>query len=192
MPRCIVRHNYHDIAIFYWLHVHSVVPSTYPGLSPAPWSFWCVHQWWTPPLKGGRVVWSHTCTHTIPDTQGQESCNKLRYRVEHPWKEEEWVMTTYIHRVSCPDPVLSWRKGSGDYWAISWLCRLSSIDFEGTLITCLHDARPISLVYVHTWMTWHYFIGLSKIKTVDPAQPRNHSTVTRPFSSWEGGIWAWD
>jgi len=23
-------------------------------------------------------------------------------------------------------------------------------------------------------------------------QPRNHSVVTRPFSSWEGGDWAWD
>jgi len=31
--------------------------------------------------------------------------------------------------VSCPDPTLSQGKGSGDYWAISWLCRLSSIDF---------------------------------------------------------------
>ena len=33
-------------------------------------------------------------------------------------------------------------------------------------------------VYTHTWMMWHYFIGLSKIKTVDSAQPRNHSIVT--------------
>ena len=80
--------------------------------------------------------------------------------------------------VSCPDPALSRGKGSGDYWAISWLCRLSSIDFERTLSTCLHDVRPISLVHAHAWMTWHYFIGLSKIKTVDSAQPRNRSIVT--------------
>jgi len=26
----------------------------------------------------------------------------------------------------------------------------------------LHDVRPVSLVYAHAWMTWHYFIGLSK------------------------------
>ena len=39
---------------------------------------------------------------------------------------------------------------------------------------------------------WHYFIGLSKIKTIDSAQPRNHSIVTRPFSSWEGGVWPQD
>jgi len=49
----------------------------------------------------------------------------------------------------------------------------------------LHDIRPISLVSGHAWMTWHYFIGLSKIKTVDSAQPRNHSIVTRPFSPRE-------
>jgi len=41
-------------------------------------------------------------------------------------------------------------------------------------------------------MLGYYFIGLSKIKTVDSAQPRNCSIVTRPFSSWEGGDWAWD
>jgi len=39
--------------------------------------------------------------------------------------------------------------------------------------------------------TWHYFIGFSKIKTVDSAQ-RNRSIVTTPFSSWEGGVWEWD
>jgi len=26
----------------------------------------------------------------------------------------------------------------------------------------------------------------------DLAQPRNHSVVFRPFSSWEGGIYTWD
>ena len=30
--------------------------------------------------------------------------------------------------VSCPDPTLSWGKGSGDHWVISWLCRVSSLD----------------------------------------------------------------
>ena len=33
----------------------------------------------------------------------------------------------------------SQREGSGDYWVISRLCRVSSIEFEPTLITCLHD-----------------------------------------------------
>jgi len=36
----------------------------------------------------------------------------------------------------------------------------------------------------HTWM--------SKIKTVDSAQPRNRSVVIKPFSSGESGIWAQD
>jgi len=52
--------------------------------------------------------------------------------------------------------------------------------------------KVISLAYAHAWMMWHYSIGLSKIKTVDSAQPGNRSIVTRPFSSWEGGVWAWD
>jgi len=43
--------------------------------------------------------------------------------------------------VSCPKPVLSRGKGSGDYWTISWLCQPSSIEFERTLIKCLHDVR---------------------------------------------------
>jgi len=59
----------------------------------------------------------------------------------------------------------------------------TSIDY--TLARC----KPISLVYVNTWMT---FNGLSTIITADSAQPRNCSIVTRPFSSWEGWVWARD
>ena len=94
-------------------------------------------------------------------------------------------ITNSEHNV--PRPKLPWGKGSCDYWAISWLYQVSSIDFERTLFTCLHDIGPISLVYVHTWMTYHYFIGLSNFKTVDSAQPRNCTIVARPFSSWEVG-----
>jgi len=101
-----------------------------------------------------------------------------------PWGEPEQATCSPWSVVSCPDPALSWGKGS--------ICHLSNIDFEQTMIRCLHDVRPISLVYVHAWMMWHYFIGLSKIKTVDSAQPRNRSIVSRPFSSWEGGVWEWD
>jgi len=50
------------------------------------------------------------------------------------------------------------------------------------------DVGPISLAYAHSWMTWHYFIGLSRIKTVDSAQPRNHSVVTRPFAHERWGL----
>jgi len=83
-----------------------------------------------------------------------------------------------------PRPHLSWGKGCGDNRAISWLCQVSSTDFEQT---CLDDVWPISLAYVHTRMMWHYSIGLSKIKTADSVQPRNRSIVTRRFSSWEVG-----
>jgi len=31
-----------------------------------------------------------------------------------------------------------------------------------------------------------------KINTAESAQPRNHSIITRPFSSWEGRVWASD
>ena len=58
--------------------------------------------------------------------------------------------------VSCPDPALSQGKGSGDYWAISWLCRLSSIDFWMDVNYMLAWLKAISLAYVHAWMTWHY------------------------------------
>jgi len=33
---------------------------------------------------------------------------------------------------------------------------------------------------------------LFKINTAESAQPRNCSIVTRPFSSWEGRVWAQD
>ena len=33
-------------------------------------------------------------------------------------------------------------------------------------------------------------IGLPKTKTAESAKPRNRSTVTRPLSSLEGGVWA--
>ena len=72
-------------------------------------------------------------------------------------------------------------KGSGDYWVISWLCRVSSIDFDQALITCLHAIGPISLIYVNDWMMRHYFTGLSKIKTAVSAQPKqllnSHQTL---------------
>ena len=57
------------------------------------------------------------------------------------------------------------------------------------LIRWLHDERPVSLVYAHAWMMWRCFIGLSKIKTVDSARPRNRSIVTRPFFPCER-VWS--
>jgi len=81
-------------------------------------------------------------------------------------------------------PYLPTEKGSGDNWTIPWG---SSIDFKRTLFTCLHDVGPISFAYAHAWMTWHYFIGCPKSKTVALAQSRICSIVTRFLPSWEVG-----
>ena len=37
------------------------------------------------------------------------------------------IVASSLWLVSCPDPTLSWGKGSGDHWAISWLCRVSKM-----------------------------------------------------------------
>ena len=48
-------------------------------------------------------------------------------------------------------------------------------------------------LYCHVLnVTFSDFIGLPKNETADSAQPRNRSTVTRPFSSLEGGVWGRD
>ena len=94
-----------------------------------------------------------------------------------------------VNIYSLPRPRPLTRKMVWWPWAISWLCRLSNIDFEQKLIRWLHDERPVSLVYAHAWMMWHCFIGLSKIKTVDSARPRNRSIVTRPFFPCER-VWS--
>jgi len=54
---------------------------------------------------------------------------------------------------------------------MSWLCQVSSIDFEQTLITCLDDIGPISLAY--------------------SAQQRKRLIVTTLFLM-RGGVWARD
>ena len=46
--------------------------------------------------------------------------------------------------VSCPDPTLSRGKGSGGHWAISWLCRVSSLDTEQPNEVVLHHATMCS------------------------------------------------
>jgi len=160
MPRCIVRHNYHHIAIFYWLFTMFYLPLIQGCLQLlGPLGVF---------INGGLHLWKevgwcdHTCTHTT-DTQGQESCNKLRHRVEHPWKEEEWVMTTVPTQQY-------WFWRNIDYM-LAW-CKAYFIG------SCTH----LNDVVLFHWLV--------QIKTVDSAQPRNCSIVTRPISSWEGGVWA--
>jgi len=90
-----------------------------------------------------------------------------------------------VPAVSCPDPTSHEETDLVTIEQFLCLCRVSSIDVEQSLITCLHRCRTYCNYLVHTWMTWHYFIGLSKIKTVDSAQPKNYSMVT--FFWWEMG-----
>ena len=69
--------------------------------------------------------------------------------------------------VSCPDPTLSRGKGSGDYWALPWLCRVSNLDF-----------------WMNKWLNF-YDVALFHwlVRNLDLAQPRKHSMVTRTISS---------
>jgi len=94
--------------------------------------------------------------------------------------------------VSCPDPALSRGKGSGDYWASSWLCRVNSLGFGQTneIVPCHASVR------INQWNRSYVLQACNqrsfKINTAESAQPINCSIVTRPFSLWEGRVWARD
>ena len=101
-----------------------------------------------------------------------------------------------LELVSSPDPTLSRGKGSGDHWAISWLCRVSSLDTEQPNEIVLRHATMCSI----DWPTFRSLVPRPHpcrccatqvtwlMDFADSAQPRNRSMVTRPFSSWEGGV----
>ena len=103
-----------------------------------------------------------------------------------------YALQLYHGLVSFPGPTLSRGKGSGDYWAISWLCWVNSLDFgQSNEIVPRHPS-----VRMNQWNRPYVMQASNqrsfKINTAESAQPRNHSIVTRPFSSWEGGVWARD
>jgi len=80
-------------------------------------------------------------------------------------------------------------KRSGDNWAISWLCQVSSTDFERTLITCLDDVHVGPIHWLMCTLWWYGTIPLACPKSVVSEQPRNCSIVTRPFP-YERWVWA--
>ena len=94
--------------------------------------------------------------------------------------------------VLCPDPTLSRGKGSGDHWAFSWLCRVSSLDFE--------QANELAQSHTHTCVEasqWNIplryiknFIQKSRLLTWH--NQGSAPIVTRPFSSWEDRVWSGD
>ena len=61
--------------------------------------------------------------------------------------------------VSCPDPTLSWGRGSGYYWLLPWLCRISNLDFWTSEWLPLHDVElfhwPVST------LVWRCAISLA-------------------------------
>jgi len=91
--------------------------------------------------------------------------------------------------VSCPDSTFSQGKGSGNYWVILG-CAESSLDLgQSNEIVPRHPNVRInqrSRPYIMQTCHQHSF----KINTAESAQPRNRPTVTRPFSLWEGRVWA--
>ena len=52
--------------------------------------------------------------------------------------------------------------------------------------------RVHTRTYVQPMLNTCNLIGLGENKTVDSAQPRKRSIVTRPLSSREGGVWGRD
>jgi len=91
------------------------------------------------------------------------------------WTEVAHTLSPYalVTLCCCPDPTLSWGKGSGDYWAISWLCWVSSLVFgQANEIVPCHSSifNPKSIL-----LTQH---------SKEIAQ-----LAIRPFSSWEGKRW---
>ena len=79
------------------------------------------------------------------------------------------------------------RKGSGDYWVMSWLYRVNSLDFGQADEIVLHHPS----ICVGQWNRPYIIQACNqswfKINTADSAQPRNHSIVTRSFPLWETG-----
>ena len=66
--------------------------------------------------------------------------------VHHISCPQSWpCCCSLVHRagyavvVSSPDPTLSQGKGSGDYWALPWLCQVSNLDFWISEWLCLYD-----------------------------------------------------
>ena len=144
---------------------------------------------------------SHSHDRSVDTDPVSTLTNKQRTQNAFPSKlhmhnGQAWTLTFVASKwrhvrtalVLCPDSSLSWGKGSGDYWAISWSCWVSRIDF-------VQPNECHSIVCVNQWNTCRSYIMQTckqrsfQINTADLALPRNCSTVTRTFSSWEGGVW---
>ena len=90
------------------------------------------------------------------------------------------MWSTSMQLVLCPDPTLSWGKGSGDYWVVPWLCWVNSLDFgqANKNSKCVTN----EMTYLMQACNQCSFIT----NTADLAQPRNRSIVTKPFFFMRG------
>jgi len=91
-----------------------------------------------------EVITSDAC-HGRPPLKGMISIRHVIMTFWTYWTSStsEPLLVEYI--VSCPDPAL-WRgKGSGDYWAISWVCWVNnSLDFgQSNEILSKHGHKPM-------------------------------------------------
>ena len=93
------------------------------------------------------------------------------------------------HPLTLPShPTLSRGKGSGDY-RLRWI---NTLDFgqSNEIMPCHPSVR------INQWNRLFVIPACNqrsfKINTAELVQPRNCSMVTRFFSLWEGGVWAWD
>ena len=76
-----------------------------------------------------------------------------------------------------PDPAHSQWTGFGDYWAISWLCWVSSINFLANTDYTPAWCKAYFIDLCTRLDDVAYFIGLSKIKSVDSEQLNSHQTL---------------
>ena len=104
-------------------------------------------------------------------------------------------LLAYSTVVLWPDPTLSRGKGSGDHWAKCYYsCDLSIVQQRRDLEeggVWARDYKKVgrSSTWLHDIVLFYWVVQYQDCYS---AQPRNRSMVTRPLSSWEGGVWARD
>jgi len=121
----------------------------------------------------------------------RKNCNCIRHMTILLQLTTEHQTPSVIYSLvprPCPDPALSRGKRSGDYWAISWLCWVNSLDFgqDNEIVPC----HPSMLISQWNSLTSckHVIDVRSKIDTAESAQPRNRSSHQTLFLTRGWGL----
>ena len=163
------------------------------------------------------IIYAITCNHCIPPAQ-----IVVREVTRSPWlgvwpaKLQETVMELLS---LVPSPRSPLREGSGDTGAVSWFyghvltimlcnqsrahCKLLCNGMQNPrAVFWLASAKPRQLTLYNiaarpdtiSHENRRAAIWLAYLKTgmLSLQEPRKRSTVTRPFSSFEGGVWRKD